>query len=126
MKTIEEYMKLPYRMEIIQDPDEGGYVASYPDLPGCLTSADSIGKVVENAAEAKADWLRAAMEDGYPIPEPDTLDKYSGQTRLRLPRSLHRSLAINSKREGVSMNSYCVYLLAKNNALEEERLSKVR
>ena len=25
MKKIEEYMRLPYRMELIPDPDEGGY-----------------------------------------------------------------------------------------------------
>ena len=36
---------------------------------------------------------------------------------LRLPRSLHRALAEHSQREGISMNQYCVYLLAKNDAL---------
>ena len=35
MKTVEEYMKLPYTLELTPDPDEGGFVASYPDLPGC-------------------------------------------------------------------------------------------
>ena len=39
------------------------------------------------------------------------------QFKLRLPRSLHRSLAEHSQREGISMNQYCVYLLAKNDAL---------
>ena len=29
MKTIEEYMALPYRLEIIPDPDEGGFVGAY-------------------------------------------------------------------------------------------------
>ena len=37
MKTIDEYMKMSYRMELIEDKDEGGYVVSYPDLPGCIT-----------------------------------------------------------------------------------------
>ena len=44
---------------------------------------------------------------------PDSLEAYSGQFKLRLPRSLHRSLAEHSQREGISMNQYCVYLLAK-------------
>lgn len=39
---------------------------------------------------------------------------YSGQFKLRLPKSLHRQLAEHSRREGVSINQYCVYLLAKN------------
>ena len=37
MKSIVDYMSLPYRLEIVEDKSEGGYVASYPDLPGCLT-----------------------------------------------------------------------------------------
>ena len=32
-KTLDEYMAMPYRMEIVDDKEEGGYVASYPDLP---------------------------------------------------------------------------------------------
>lgn len=24
MRTVDEYMNLPYRMEIVEDPDEGG------------------------------------------------------------------------------------------------------
>lgn len=71
MKTLDEYLKIPYRLDIIPDPDEGGYAASYPDLPGCLTCADTLEKVKENALEAKRDWLKAALEDGYPIPEPE-------------------------------------------------------
>ena len=37
MKTLNEYLTLPYRMEIVEDHDEGGFVVSYPDLPGCIT-----------------------------------------------------------------------------------------
>ena len=49
--------------------------------------------------------------------KPDSLEAYSGQFKLRIPRSLHRSLAEHSKREGISMNQYCVYLLSKNDAV---------
>ena len=35
-KTLNEYMKMPYRMEIVEDEEEGGFVVSYPDLPGLL------------------------------------------------------------------------------------------
>ena len=57
------------------------------------------------------------MEREIEIHEPDSLEKYSGQFKLRMPRSLHRSLVEHSKREGISMNQYCVYLLSKNDAL---------
>lgn len=119
MKTIDYYMNLPYRLEIIPDPDEGGYVARYPELPGCITVGETLESVAENAADAKKEWLEAALEEGTEIAEPDSLDDYSGQFKLRIPRSLHRSLAQHSKKEGVSMNQYCVYLLSKNDALEK-------
>nr|WP_246473258.1 toxin-antitoxin system HicB family antitoxin [Treponema parvum] len=40
--------------------------------------------------------------------------KNSGQFKIRIPKSLHKTLAEDSKKEGVSMNQYCVYLLSKN------------
>lgn len=116
MKTLEYYLALPYKLEIIPDMDEGGYVASYPDLPGCLTIGDTMQEVIKNAEDAKTAWLEAAIEDGIAINEPQSAEKYSGQFKLRLPKSLHKSLAEHSKQEGISMNQYCLYLLAKNDA----------
>ena len=51
------------------------------------------------------------------INEPDSIEDYSGQFKLRIPKTLHRTLALNAKREGISMNQYCVYLLSRNDAL---------
>ena len=116
MKTIDYYLKLPYKLEIVPDIDEGGFVARYPELPGCITVGDTLEAVVKNLNAAKIEWITAALEDGNTIPEPSTYDDYSGQFKLRLPKSLHKLLADQSKEEGVSMNQYCVYLLSMNNA----------
>ena len=116
MRTIDEYMRLPYRMEVIPDTAEGGFVVRFPELPGCLTCADTLEDAVRNAADCKKEWLTAAIEDGIDIPEPASEDEYSGQFKLRIPKSLHKSLAEHSKAEGISMNQYCLYLLAKNDA----------
>ncbi len=70
---------------------------------------EMVRQIVES--EAKND------EDGVEIHEPDSLEDYSGQFKLRIPRSLHRALAEHSQREGISMNQYCVYLLSKNDAM---------
>ncbi len=117
MKTIEAYLAMPYRLEIVPDLDEGGFVGSYPELPGCLTVGETIEEVARNAEDAKRAWLEAALADGVIIREPGSLDDYSGQFKLRIPRSLHRSLAEHSRAEGISMNQYCLYLLSKNDAL---------
>ena len=125
MRTLEDYMAMPYRMEIVEDSDEGGFVASYPDLPGCISCGETVEAAAANAQDAKraaaftkiAKEMMLAMEDGIAIREPDSLDDYSGQFKLRIPKSLHRSLAEHSQREGISMNQYCVYLLSRNDAV---------
>ena len=117
MKTLNDYLEMSYRMEIVEDREEGGFVVSFPDLPGCITWGETLESAIANAADAKKTWIEAALEEGVEIPEPNSLQDYSGQFKLRMPRSLHRSLAEHSQREGISMNQYCVYLLSKNDAL---------
>lgn len=117
MKTLNDYMKLPYRMEIVEDQTEGGFVVSFPDLPGCITCGETVEAAVSNAKDAKMAWLEVALDSGITIYEPNDLEDYSGQFKLRIPKSLHRSLSEHSKREGISMNQYCLYLLSKNDAV---------
>ncbi len=108
------YLNLPYRLSIVPDLEEGGYAATYPELPGCITCAETIEEAVSLALDAKNSWLTVAYNNGDDIPEPDSLNKYSGQFKLRIPRTLHRDLAIRAREEGVSMNQYCATVLAKH------------
>lgn len=117
MKEIYDYMKLPYKMELTPDTEEGGFVVSFPDLPGCLSVGDTVEEAYENAVDAKRTWIEAALEEKISIPEPSTAEDYSGQFKLRMPKSLHKSLAEHSKQEGISMNQYCLYLLTKNDTV---------
>ena len=64
MKTLNDYMAMSYRMEIVEDKDEGGFVVSYPDLPGCITCGETVESAVANALDAKKTWLEAALEEG--------------------------------------------------------------
>jgi len=117
-KTADDYMALPYRLELIPDTEEGGFTAFYPELPGCVTCGNTAESALANAIDAKRAWITAALEDGVKIAVPeavkDPLDSYSGQFKLRMPRSLHRKLAEQSRLEGISMNQYCIYLLSQN------------
>jgi predicted RNase H-like HicB family nuclease len=51
MKTLTDYMAMNYRMEIVEDKDEGGFVVSFPELSGCVTCGDTVELAVENARE---------------------------------------------------------------------------
>ncbi len=118
-KTIDYYLSLPYRLEIVPDAEEGGFGARFPELPGCITCADTMEQAFSNALDAKTAWLQTALEEGIEIPEPAKdmdLSEYSGQFKLRIPKSLHRSLSVHAREEGISMNQYCLYLLSMNDA----------
>ena len=81
MKTLNDYMAMSYRMEIVEDKDEGGFVVSYPDLPGCITCGETVEQAVANAQDAKKAWFEAALEDGAEIHEPDSLEaQVTGRT----------------------------------------------
>ena len=75
MKTLNEYLAMPYRMEIVEDREEGGFVVSFPELPGCITCGETLETAVANAQDAKKAWLEAAIADGvicllYTSPSP--------------------------------------------------------
>ncbi len=116
-KKVEEYMKLPYSMEIYPDAVEGGYTVAFPDLPGCLTCGRTLEKAIENSEDAKRCWFEAAIEDGVEIDEPSDLLEYSNEITLKIPKSLHKDLAKQARRENTSVDKYCIYLLSKNNTL---------
>ena len=78
MKTLNDYMAMSYRMEIVEDKDEGGFALSYPDLPGCITCGETIESAVENVQDAKKAWLEAALEEGIEIHEPNSPEDDSG------------------------------------------------
>ena len=40
---------------------------SMPDLPGCITSGETIEAAVANAVDAKKAWIEAALEEGIEI-----------------------------------------------------------
>jgi antitoxin HicB len=59
--------------------------------------------------------MKEAEEADRPIPPPsvDLAAGYSGKWQLRAPKSVHRRLAGCDKREGVSLNTLAVTLLAE-------------
>jgi antitoxin HicB len=107
-RTLEEYLTLPYHIEVIRDNDEEnpGWVARVVELPGCITQGDTFEELGEMIEDAMRGWIGVALEDGDPVPEPKPDEEYSGKFVVRVPRSLHRQLAEAAEREGVSLNQF--------------------
>ncbi len=114
-KTLGEYLALEYSFTVEADPD-GGYVISFPDLPGCLTEADDLSEIPSTVEEVRSLWLETAYEHGVDIPLPSYPEETGGRILLRLPKSLHKRLLQQAEREGVSLNQYAVSVLARGDA----------
>jgi len=110
--TLENILSTPYPFNVVADPEVGGYVILFPDLPGCMTQVDSIEEVSEAAKEIRGLWLETAYETGVEIPAPTYPENYSGKFNVRLPKSLHRRLAERAAEEDVSLNQLVVMLLS--------------
>ncbi len=88
---VHEYLRRPYRMEIRGSPEEG-YLATAPELPGCITAGETPEEALRMLRDAMASWIEAAIVAGDPIPEPDG-ERHGGRVLLRMPKSLHVRLA---------------------------------
>jgi antitoxin HicB len=64
-----------YRIIIDPLPDEdgGGFVATVPDLPGCMSDGETEFETVQNVQDAIACWIEAAQENKRPVPVPSYL-----------------------------------------------------
>lgn len=118
LKGVEKYMKLPYTIELIPEED-GTYFVKVKELPGCMSAGDTVEEAIEMIHDAMRGWLEVAIEDGLEVPLPDVVKKYSGRFVVRVPKYLHRNLAEQAKKEGVSLNQFVVSLLSEKNALEK-------
>ena len=106
-------LKYPVTIKPLSQEDGGGYLVEYLDLPGCMADSKTVEEALKEGEDAVLAWIRSAQEDGEQIPEPSSIDQYSGQWRIRVPKSLHAKLDHKAKLEGVSLNTLAVTLLAE-------------
>lgn len=112
MKTAEDYASLNYSTSIYKD-EEGDYIATVDDLPGCIADGGSPGEAFENARAAMRTWIDSRLKAGLEIPEPRSDQEFSGRVLLRMPKWLHKRLSHQARTEGSSLNQYMVSLLAE-------------
>lgn len=114
MKDLNYYLNLNYEIKIrkLSSEEGGGWFAEIPFLPGCMSDGETPEEAIANLNDAKKCWIEACLELGRPVPEPGSND-FSGQLRLRMPKSLHRALSEKAREENVSLNQYINYQLAR-------------
>ena len=102
-----------YSINVIWSEEDGCYIATIPEFSGLSAFGDTQGEAIQEALVALEGFVEVYKEDNIPLPKAKTHIPHSGQTRLRLPKSLHAALAEEAKLEGVSLNTYIINVLAK-------------
>jgi antitoxin HicB len=60
----------PVVISPLGDADGGGFVATVPDLPGCMSDGETPEEAIANVRDAIEMWIEAARDAGRAIPQP--------------------------------------------------------
>jgi len=104
-----------YSVNVVWSDEDNCFISTIPEFEGLSAHGETREEAIQEAQIALEGFIEVIEEDGDEVPEPQTLNSFSGQTRIRLPKGLHRDLSHQAKIENVSLNTYIVNLLAERN-----------
>lgn len=94
-----------YTYQVFWSAEDNEYVATVLEFPSLSWLADSRREAEDGLVAVVADVIRDMETHGETIPEPFGERMYSGKFQVRTTHSLHRALAIEAARNGVSLNA---------------------
>ena len=120
MTQIPDFEQYTFDIAPLSQDDGGGFLITWPDLPGCMSDGESVDEAIANGRDAFKMWMETHVEQSRDIPQPGSVGS-SGKFVQRVPKSLHTRLAAYAKSEGVSMNTLVATMLAENLGMREAR-----
>jgi predicted RNase H-like HicB family nuclease len=69
--TLTDYLNLHYPITFYPEIEEG-YTVIIQDLPGCISTGETLQEAMNNILDAKQQWIETALQYGDPIPLPST------------------------------------------------------
>jgi antitoxin HicB len=70
MKENSSFKGYPFEVKELSKEEGGGYLVTFPDLPGCMSDGDTKEEAIKNAKDAFNAWMGANKEWKKPIPIP--------------------------------------------------------
>ncbi len=93
--------------------EDNGFIATIPGIQGLSAFGETREKALSELNIASGVYFESLKKAGKQLPDEEKIISYSGQIRLRMPKSLHADLSDRAKDEGVSLNTYIVTLLSE-------------
>ena len=63
-------LEYPIVVEPLPVEEGGGFLATVPDLPGCMSDGATPEEAVSNIQDAIMAWIEAARDLGHAVPKP--------------------------------------------------------
>lgn len=101
-----------FSRRIFWSEEDGAFVAVCPEVESVSALGATPAEASTQLDLALSAAVAALADAGRPVPEPMVHRGFSGQFRLRVPRTLHARLAYRAEAEGVSLNTLAIGLLA--------------
>jgi predicted HicB family RNase H-like nuclease len=102
-----------YSVVVAWSEEDGEYVATSPEWPELSWLAPSEPAAISGLRSVIGDAMQVLTDDGSRIPAPRPQPSYSGQLRLRMPKSLHQAMAARADQEGVSLNTLALTYISR-------------
>jgi predicted HicB family RNase H-like nuclease len=102
-----------YSAVVAWSSEDDEYVATSPEWPDLSWLASSEPEAIRGLRRVIRESITALEREGSRIPAPHLQPVYSGQLRLRMPRSLHQAMAAPADQEGVSLNTLALTYLSR-------------
>lgn len=67
--TLPENLDYKYERIIYWSDDDNAFIVEVPELPGCMTDGETIQEAIANTETIIEEWIEAAKEHGFEIPE---------------------------------------------------------
>ena len=84
-------MRYPVKLK----PDSGGFVATFPDVPGAITEGDSKAEALHHALDALETIFMYVFGTGEKIPLPSPLKR--GQTWVEVPPGVVAKILLHNE-----------------------------
>ena len=104
----------PFDLRPLSEAEGGGWLITWPDLPGCMSDGESPEEAIENGRDAFTAWMSVRQEDLKKlVPKSSALTSKPARFVLRTPQSMHKRLVAKAEAEGVSLNTLVTTFIAE-------------
>ena len=102
-----------YERKVFYSVEDKSWIALAPELPGCSAFGKSPERALEELGTAIELWVDTAKNKKWRVPKPLASREAGGRILLRLPRELHQEYQSLATEEGISLNQYMLFVLAR-------------